>query len=203
MLSAVLAVALVAAFAPRLPLLRQRYDDAALAPIDRAAPKQDDPPLTGQLADWAYAGAGHGATLLPWSRPAVPQPVTLARVAAADEAAVRGFAYRLAGYHQLDERSRLGGILYRIGVQLRPLLWFAPRQADTPWDDAWLTAADTPRLTALARWLPRRPTLIVLADPQLASPVADALAHAARHGDQPVRVLVLDPAVAPGQVLAA
>jgi len=201
-LSAALAAAMALAIAPRLPRLRQRYDDTALAPIDGAADRRDNPALTGQLAAWAARGAGTGSTLLPWARPAVPTPLATARVSASDAAAVRHFGYRLAGYHQLDARSRLGGILYRIGVQLRPLAWCLPRRADEPWDDAWLTAADAPRLPALARWLPRRPTLIVLADAHLAGPVEAALAHAARHGDQPVRLLVLDPATPPGQLRA-
>lgn len=201
MLSVILAAAVALALAPRLPRLRQRYDDTALAPIDGAADRRDNPALTGQLAAWAAQGAGNGATLLPWARPAVPKPLAIARVAASEATAVRHFGYRLAGYHQLDERSRLGGILYRIGVQLRPLAWFLPRRADEPWDDAWLGTADAPRLAALARWLPRRPTLIVLADARLATPVEAALAHATHDGDQPVRLLVLDPAVPPGQML--
>ena len=130
MLSAVLAAAAALALAPRLPRLRQRYDDTALAPIDGAADRRDNPALTGQLADWAAQGAGNGATLLPWTRPKVPVPLAIARVAASEATAVRHFGYRLAGYHQLDERSRLGGILYRIGVQLRPLAWCLPRRAD-------------------------------------------------------------------------
>ncbi len=203
MLSAILAAAAALALAPRLPRLRQRYDDTALAPIDGAADRRDNPALTRQLAAWAAQGAGNGATLLPWARPKVPVPLAIARVAASEATAVRHFGYRLAGYHQLDERSRLGGILYRIGVQLRPLAWCLPRRADEPWDDAWLGTADAPRLAALSRWLPRRPTLIVVADARLAAPLEAALAHAARHGDQPVRLLVLDPAVPPGQVLTA
>lgn len=198
MLSIGLAVAAALALAPRLPRLRQRYDDAALAPIDGRAPMADDAGLTRTLAAWCAEGAGTGAALLPWSRPAVPVPVAMARVPARAAAAVRHFGYRLAGYHQLDERSRLGGILYRIGVQLRPLVWCLPRRAETPWDDAWLVTLDDTRLAALARWLPRRPTLIVLEGDAVgqAKRVTAALDHAARHGDQPVRVLVLDPAAA-------
>jgi hypothetical protein len=138
-------------------------------------------------------GAGHGATLLPWSRPAVPTPLAIAFTPASHARAVRHFGYRLAGYHQLTRRSRVGGILYRLGVQLRPLAWFLPRRADEPWDDAWLARADEARLDALSRWLPRRPTLIVLEGEAAdsAGRVAQALAHAAQHGDQPVRLLVL------------
>ena len=65
--------------------------------------------------------------------------------------AVRHFGYhRLAGYHQLTRRSRVGGILYRLGVQLRPLVWFLPRRPDEPWDDAWLARPTLARLAALA-----------------------------------------------------
>ena len=113
---------------------------------------------------------------------------------------VRHFGRQPAGYHQLDTRSRLGGILYRIGVQLRPLAWFLHRRADEPWDDAWLGAADEARLPALARWLPRRPTLIVVEQPDggFTPRVLAALSHAARYGDQPVRLLILDAAARPG-----
>lgn len=116
---------------------------------------------------------------------------------------VRHFGYRLAGYHQLDERSRLGGTLYRIGVQLRPLAWFLPRRDNEPWDDAWLDAVDEVRLAALAVWLPRRPTLIVLDHPAagITARVMHALRFAEKNADQPVRVLILGPV--PATELAA
>ena len=124
---------------------------------------------------------------------ALPVPLAIAATAAGNAPAVRHFGHQLAGYHQLTRRSRVGGILYRVGVQLRPLAWFLRRRPDEPWDDAWLARADEARLDALSRWLPRRPTLIVL-DGEAADSagrVAQALAHAAQHGDQPVRLLVL------------
>ncbi len=200
MLSAALAAVAVVAIAPRLPRLRQRYDSAALAPIDPAPDTPVDAELVRQLAAWVADGAGSGATRLPWSRPAVPTPLACARIAAGTAPTVRHFGRQLAGYHQLDTRSRLGGILYRIGVQLRPLAWFLHRRADEPWDDAWLSAADEGRLPALARWLPRRPTLIVVERPDggFTPRVLAALSHAARHGDQPVRLLILDTAAGPG-----
>uniref|UniRef100_UPI0035B3EF78 hypothetical protein n=1 Tax=Zoogloea sp. TaxID=49181 RepID=UPI0035B3EF78 len=60
MLSIGLAVAAALALAPRLPRLRQRYDDAALAPIDGRAPMADDAGLTRTLAAWCAEGAGTG-----------------------------------------------------------------------------------------------------------------------------------------------
>lgn len=191
---AAVAVAALLAVAPRLSRLRRRYDASALAPLDDAPQANPgDETLKRQLGAWVADGAGSGATLLPWSHPAVPLALSCARAPQSAEASVRHFGYRLAGYHQLDERSRVGGLVYRIGVQLRPLLWFLPRRADAPWDDAWLTKVDQARLAALARWLPRRPTLIVLDDPadDLAARVIQALSHAAQNGDQPVRLLIL------------
>lgn len=183
----------VLALAPRLPRLARRYDAAALAPIDGTPAEAADSPLRHRLDAWVAAGAGNGATLLPWSRPTVPTPLAIAFTPASHARAVHHFGYRLAGYHQLTRRSRVGGIIYRLGVQLRPLAWFLPRRADEPWDDAWLARADEARLDALSRWLPRRPTLIVLEGEAAdsAGRVAQALAHAAQHGDQPVRLLVL------------
>lgn len=194
----------VLALAPRLPRLARRYDATALAPIAGAPADTADSPLLHRLDAWVAAGAGHGATLLPWSRPAVPIPLAIAFTPASHTRAVHHFGHHLAGYHQLTRRSRVGGILYRVGVQLRPLVWFLPRRTDEPWDDAWLAHTDAARLDALGRWLPRRPTLIVLEGEAAASAgrVARALAHAAKNGDQPVRLLVLGkkPADAPDGV---
>ncbi|WP_374486605.1 hypothetical protein [Zoogloea sp.] len=190
------AAALLVAVAPRLPRLRERYDTAALQPITGQPLDESGPaPLDKVLQDWVMDGAGSGATLLPWHFPAAPRPLACAIVSPTQRQRVHAFGYRLAGYHQLDTRSRLGGIAYRIGVQLRPLLWFLPRRNDEPWDDAWLTNVDEPRLAALARWQPRRPTLIVLDSPVegAAARVMDAL-QASLHrnlSQHPVRLLIL------------
>lgn len=190
-----LAAAALLALAPRLPRLARRYDRQALTPIDsEPAAGPEDSALMQRLADWVRDGAGSGATLLPWSRPRVPLPFACLHLAASAENPVRQFGYRLAGYHQLDERSRAGGLLYRIGVQLRPLAWFLPRRPDEPWDDAWLGALDEARLAALARWRPRRPTLIVLAPAAAAcaAQLCEQLSQAARQGEHPVRLLILE-----------
>lgn len=187
-------IAVGLALAPRLPRLRQRYDNGALSPIRLAPSDAEDPALSVRLAAWVTDGAGSGASLLPWHHARVPRPLATLRLSGTHAAAVRHFGHRLAGYHQLDERSRLGGILYRIGVQLRPLLWCLPRRGDEPWDDAWLDQADDARVAALSRWKPRRPTLIVLnrLPPTRVEEVIRALDHAASAGGQPVRVLVLE-----------
>ncbi|MDY0037333.1 MAG: hypothetical protein RBS05_15595 [Zoogloea oleivorans] len=192
----VLVAAALVAVTPRLPRLRQRYDSNALAPItDKPDAEPGDENLKRRLMAWVMDDAGNGATLLPWSHPTVPCVLSCATVPADARLTVRHFGYRLAGYHQLDERSRLGGILYRLGVQLRPLIWFLPRRTDEPWDDAWLEAADETRIKALARWQPRRPTLIVLDHPAagLAARVAGALGCAAKSANQPIRLLILGP----------
>lgn len=188
--------AALAALAPRLPRLRDRYDSTALQPITGTpAGNTASTPLDAELRRWVMDGAGSGATLSPWSLPVPPRALTFAVVSTAHRAAAHDFGYRLAGYHQLDGRSRLGGIAYRVGVQLRPLLWFLPRRDDEPWDDAWLTDIDAPRLAALAGWQPRRPTLIVLDTPRQGVPlrVIDTLHANVRRKDfrHPVRVLVL------------
>ena len=194
MLTTGLATALgLLALAPRLPRLARRYDGTALTPIAGAPAEATDPRLQQRLDAWVAEGAGHGATLLPWSRPVVPVPLAIAFTPARNAAAVRRFGHHLAGYHQLTRRSRVGGILYRVGVQLRPLAWFLRRRPDEPWDDAWLARADAARLEARERWLPRRPTLIVLEGEaaESADRVAQALDYAAKNGDQPVRLLIL------------
>lgn len=183
------------AVAPRLGRLRQRYDRAALSPIvSRPAADPGDEALKQRLTAWAAEGAGSGATLLPWSAARVPLAFACLHLPAAAENAVHHFGYRLAGYHQLDERSRVGGLLYRIGTQLRPLAWFLPRRPDEPWDDAWLSGVDEAQLAALAAWQPRRPTLVVLVHPSaaLAARLEALLNTAARHAEHPVRLLIVD-----------
>lgn len=190
------AAALLVAVAPRLPRLRERYDSAALQPIT-GQPADDEGPaaLDMALQDWVMEGAGSGATLFPWRFPAAPYPLACAVASPTQRRRVHAFGYRLAGYHQLDTRSRLGGIVYRIGTQLRPLLWFLPRRDDEPWDDAWLSDVDNARLAALAGWRPRRPTLIVLDEPApgVVPRVVDALNVGLRRngGQHPVRLLIL------------
>lgn len=190
------ATALLVAVAPRLPRLRERYDDTALQPITGKPAGEAGPvALDAVLQDWVMEGAGSGATLLPWRFPAAPCPLACAVVSPTQRNRVHAFGYRLAGYHQLDTRSRLGGIAYRIGVQLRPLLWFLPRRSDEPWDDAWLIDVDDARLAALARWRPRRPTLIVLDAPAagVVPRVVEALNVRIRRngGGHPIRLLIL------------
>lgn len=193
------AAALLIAVAPRLPRLRERYDTAALQPITGQPMDNFGPaPLDKVLQDWVMDGAGSGATLLPWHFPAAPCPLACAIINPTHRHRVHAFGYRLAGYHQLETRSRLGGIAYRIGVQLRPLLWFLPRRNDEPWDDAWLNEVDEARLAALARWQPRRPTLIVLDSPieGAAARVLETLQAGLRRrlSQHPVRLLILDDA---------
>ncbi|WP_374495012.1 hypothetical protein [Zoogloea sp.] len=193
---ALLALALgLAALAPRLPHLRRRYDSAALSPITRRPEANPgDEALKARLNSWVRNGAGSGASLLPWAVAPVPTPFSHMRLPERQRNAVCHFGYRLAGYHQLDERSRLGGLLYRIGVQLRPLLWFVPRRPDEPWDDAWFDEVDDQRLAALERWTPRRPTLIVLdrLPQKRVEQVTSALGVAAGRAEHPIRLLVLE-----------
>ena len=77
---------------------------------------------------------------------------------------------------------------------MRPLLWFLPRRPDEPWDDAWLDEVDDNRLAALARWTPRRPTLIVLdrLSARRVEQIAAALGIAAGKAEHPIRLLVLE-----------
>lgn len=196
MTGGVTALILAALLAPRLPRLRQRYDRKVLSPFPKGAHPVADTardPVAQALDRWAHEGCGSGATLLPWARPVLPTPLAWTRLEAESAPQVYAFGYRLAGYHQLDERSRLGGILYRVRVQLQPLLWFVARAKDAPWDDAWLEHAEPDRMAALATWQPRRPTLIVLAGE--AAMQAEAyrryLEKAALDSEHPIRVLAL------------
>lgn len=181
---------------PRLPRLRSRYDQAALCPITgKPALHPGDERVKVRLGAWAFDGAGSGATLLPWSRPRVPTPFSRLDIPPEEQNSAHQFGYRLAGYHQLDERSRLGGLLYRIGVQVRPLALCLPRSKHTPWDDAWFDEVRPSQWTALESWQPRRPTLIVLTG--LASAQAarmeTQLRNTSRRSEYPIRLLVVAP----------
>lgn len=183
---------------PRLSRLRRRYDDAALSPLRLQPGDSPDPTLTPRFHAWVHDGAGNGASILPWQLPRPPKPLTTLHLPASQAPAVRHFGYRLAGYHQLDDRSRLGGLAYRVGVQFRPVLWFVPSKANasnnTPWDDAWLEEVDDARLAALRAWQPRRPTLIVLQHlpAPRASATLEALTGAAVRTEHAIRVIVLE-----------
>ena len=191
--AAALAGGLALLLLPRLGRLRTRYDTAALHPLPGDAPA-DDPALVQRLTAWARDGMGCGATVLPTAQPHVPRPLAVAWADAAAADSVQHAAYRLAGYHQLDTRSRLGGLLYRVGVQLRPLLWCVPLAADAPWDDAWFAAGSTLPLDALRAWRPRRPTVIVVADATQVATLVNALTGTPAHGGHALRLVGLLPA---------
>ncbi len=184
-LAALIALALV----PRLLGLRRRYDLAALCPVPQP---QSGAPLPTALAHWAREGCGDGRTPTPWAEAQPPCPLAWQALGAEARPGLLQLCYTLAGYPELDRRSPTQAKLYRLKVQLWPLLWCAPQDA-LPWDDGWLDSAhlDAARMAALARWRPRRATLIVLDG--LLAPQAQALRQTleaqAAHYRQPVRVL--------------
>jgi hypothetical protein len=188
-----LAALITLAMVPRLVGLRRRYDQAALRPIPTPLPPQAaGVAVPGDLLAWAREGCGDGRVSMPWAEAQPPCPLAWRTVDATARNSLLPLGYTLAGYPELDRRSPAQGKLYRLKVQLWPLLWFA-RQEGLPWDDGWLDAGqlDTARLEALARWRPRRATLIVLdgLNAAQAGAVHQTLEAQAPHYRQPVRVL--------------
>lgn len=198
----------------RLGLLA-RYDTQALRPpaaapggaaglaVQAAAAQTAWQPLL----DWCFEGAGTGACpgFDPRATPEIAIPFAAAMLAGSDQAALDAFATALCLH--LDGSVALAGLpgpvarlAYRVQVKAQDLCWWRVRRRTDPWDCGW-GGWDAGAAANLARFAPRRATLIVVRDPvpdgesgeltaALASGIAELAACRAqwRHA---VRVLLL------------
>ena len=202
--------------APARAGLLARYDTQALRPpaaspggsaalAVRCAAAQ---PAWQALLDWCFEGTGTGAC--PWFAPrATPDlatPFAAALLGGPDRAALDAFATALCLH--LDGSVALAGLpgqaarlAYRLQVKAQDLCWWRVRRRADPWDcgrGGWDAAA----VAQLARFAPRRATLIVVREAMqdgkpdertaaLASAIAQLAARRTpwRH---PVRLLLLD-----------
>ena len=176
-----------------------RYDAQLLRPPatpDAGAAAAPLPPperaLQDHLMAWCRHGAGDGLS-------GPPQPLSIALLtgtaADAPPPLVEDLALRLDGtYELLAAGDRWRQRLFRLRVKWDECRWWQPRGATAPWDSGYLLDS-AEALARLARFQPRRPTLIVAQD-MADAPLREALhTLAARrtHFTQAVRLLVLAP----------
>ena len=168
-------------------------------------------PAAGALLDWCFAGAGSGAAPLwqPGQRPAVGQRLALAVLtgpgpAAGPAALAQALALHLDGSQQLHAAGgRWAGVFLRLRVKLQNSCWWRQRRARDPWDAGYLLnlADSATQLAHLARFVPRRASLLLAEGLPLAHTLACAQALAAQQAayDHPVRLLIV---AAPGEIAA-
>lgn len=153
-------------------MLSARFDLAALrppAPLPAAQtchPAQDHAAWPA-LHRWCLAGSGPGTRPFwsPGRAPAIEERFAVAALAGVDLATQRALAHALClerdGSLQLQAcRTAWGRLQLRAATKLHDALWWRERRPDDAWDCGYVidTAAG---LQALARFVPRRATLLV------------------------------------------
>lgn len=194
-----------------LPVAR-RLGTVAVARFDGEALSADPeialpavPPTPAMLAQvaplraWCFEGLGEGRSplLRPSQAPHIPRPLALAMWQAPAGLARAQAAQHLArdldgGFLLQAAPSRAAGLALRLRVKLHDLMWWRGRREDDPWDSGYPVRGPE-GLAALARFRPRRPTLMVMDGwpLEIIAPALQALADAAPYWRQPVRVLWL------------
>ncbi len=156
------------------------------------------------LQAWCLAGAGPGRSppWCPWAPPAVERRWSVAVLTGGGPDGRARVAEALC--RELDGalllaacRSRAAGLALRLKVKLSDAAWWRARRPADPWDSGYLRA-DSNVTGALAGFVPRRATLIVMVEPSddlQRTTIAQLSARRAafRH---PVRLLIV--AAAPG-----
>lgn len=190
------------------PALVARFDAGALAPPTPPGPVPGPPEVLSpgdaqrlaDLREWCLAGSGPGASAWwqPWARPALGRRFAVRRLTGADApaAVARMLCLDLDGSLAL---AACPGAAARLALRLRvkrdDCLWWRKRRPEDPWD-AGYARADAPGRAALARFMPRRATLVVVVAPD-ARAARETVAILERRQDvfdQPVRALLLDDA---------
>ncbi|AOF87893.1 hypothetical protein BSY239_3994 [Hydrogenophaga sp. RAC07] len=156
-----------------LATLRARFDGAALSV---SLPGHPAPPLArptaaqwAGLQAWCFEGAGNGRSplLRPTQAPQVDPRLSVAVWPADDPAAlalIEAFSRHLDGSHQLLEAGgALSGLLLRLRVKACDVAWWRSRMISDPWDCGYALNEPEAR-AALARFEPRRSTLVVAVD---------------------------------------
>ncbi len=191
-----------------LATLRARFDGAALRVALPGQPNQAAcAPTAAQTAQWAplqawcFLGAGDGSSplLQPSRAPRVEQRFSVAVWPAAANSArrdvIEAFSRHLDGSHQLlAAGGDWAGLLLRLRVKAGDVAWWRRRRPTDPWDCGYALNEPAAR-AALARFEPRRATLVVAVDwPEDA--LIDAITGMARSSPRfahPVRWLVVQP----------
>jgi hypothetical protein len=166
-------------------VLLARFDADALRPPP-AASVQTDP----------RDRAVHAA-LAAWCREGLDVPFAVGVVVHADAARATRLAAALArdldGSDRLDALSPLAGRVWRVRIKLAEALPSRVARPDDVWDAGYLI--DTPAgSAALARFAPRRPTLVIAdgADDIRCAEALETLQERSARFGRPVRFLALD-----------
>ncbi len=185
-------------------MLSARFDVAALRPpaplpAGQAGHPAQDHTAWPTLRHWCLAGAGPGTRPFwsPGRPPTIGQRYTTAALAGADISTQRALAQALClerdGSLQLQAcRTAWGRLQLRAATKLHDAMWWRARQPADAWDCGYVV--DTPAgLQALARFVPRRATLMVADD--LPADVLHAVANGLKSRQtqlrQAVRLLVV------------
>lgn len=190
-----------------LHTLRARYDSAALLPPQPACdPKPHDALAWQSLLDWCLTGSGPGTLplfsplLQPRALPLVDTRFSIATLEGpgADALATLLALERDGSLQLLACNGAAGRIRLRAATKLHDLAWWRPRQRSDAWDSGSLIASEA-GLQALARFAPRRATLVVaqqLGDAHLQRAVATFQRRQAGFA-HPVRLLIVGSPGAP------
>jgi hypothetical protein len=194
-----------------LATLRARFDGAALRvalPGQRGmAANRPTATQTGQWAPlqaWCFEGAGDGSSplLRPTQAPRVDQRFSVAVWQPVDLSGlvlIEAFSRHLDGSHQLlAAGGAVAALWLRLRVKVCDVAWWRQRRVSDPWDCGYALNEPEAR-AALARFMPRRATLVVALDwPQdtLVDTLMVLQTSAARF-EHPVRWLVVQSDDAP------
>ena len=196
-----------------LATLWERFDSAALCVAQPGQPASV--PTAGQAAQaaqwaplqaWCFEDAGDGRSplLRPTQLARVDQRFAVAVWPAAPDGAgcnlIEAFCRHLDGSHQLlAAGGALGGLLLRLRVKARDVAWWRGRRLTDPWDCGYALNEPVAR-AALARFAPRRATLVVAVDwpGQALVDAINAMARSSIRFAHPVRWLVVHHA--PGDI---
>lgn len=178
-----------------------RFDlDTLMPPPVVAPPTPAEQARVATLRRWCLAGSGPGNRPLwqPGAAPAITQRLAVATLRAPGELEQQSrlallLCLDLDGSRRMQAGGAAGKLWLRGMTLLNDQLWWRRRRDDDPWD-CGLLRDDASGRAALARFQPRRPTLMVALRP---SAVGVAHAVASLQGRQalwqhPVRLLVLD-----------
>ena len=165
--------------APRrrlLATLRARFDGAALRvalpgqpALPQAVPSTAHAAQWAPLHAWCFEGAGTGSSplLRPTQAPQAAQRFSVAvwpSVDAASLGLIDAFSRHLDGSHRLLMASGpLARLLLRLRVKACDVAWWRHRLTADPWDCGYALNQPEAR-EALARFEPRRATLVVAVD---------------------------------------
>lgn len=185
-------------------MLSARFDrDALRPPVPLPAGQTGHPALVHTswpaLLRWCLAGAGPGTRPFwtPGSAPAIDQRIAVATLVGADDKTPAALAHALClerdGSLQLQAcRTAWGRLQVRAATKLHDAMWWRARLPADAWDSGYVIPTPT-GLQALARFTPRRATLVVAEglEPSGLRFVVETLQARQAQFTQPLRLLLV------------